>query len=106
MNSAFSDLSGGWQSRCRLATALLVQTDVLLLDEPSNFMVSSCSFSSLLSLDDLLKREGPKINIVARTLPSRIDQLLDSSPHFTRSGLLGPTGRADDRHQEPEIRLL
>lgn len=43
MNSPFSDLSGGWQSRCRLATALLVQTDVLLLDEPSNFMVSSGS---------------------------------------------------------------
>lgn len=43
MNSAFSDLSGGWQSRCRLATALLVQTDVLLLDEPSNFMVSPYS---------------------------------------------------------------
>lgn len=39
MNSPFSDLSGGWQSRCRLATALLVETDVLLLDEPSNFMV-------------------------------------------------------------------
>lgn len=42
MNTPFSDLSGGWQSRCRLATALLVQTDVLLLDEPSNFMVSPC----------------------------------------------------------------
>jgi ATP-binding cassette subfamily F protein 3 len=41
MNSPFSDLSGGWRSRCRLGTALLVQTDLLILDEPSNFMVHS-----------------------------------------------------------------
>lgn len=40
IDGPFSSLSGGWRSRCRLATALLVPTDLLLLDEPSNFMVS------------------------------------------------------------------
>jgi len=43
MSSPFTSLSGGWRSRCRLATALLVQTDLLILDEPSNFMVCPCA---------------------------------------------------------------
>ena len=32
------ELSGGWQSRCDLACALVQQTDVLMLDEPTNFL--------------------------------------------------------------------
>ncbi|KAL0956788.1 hypothetical protein HGRIS_002907 [Hohenbuehelia grisea] len=38
MDSPYKSLSGGWRSRCALATALLVQSDILLLDEPSNFL--------------------------------------------------------------------
>ncbi|KAI5479106.1 Iron complex transport system ATP-binding protein [Pseudohyphozyma bogoriensis] len=38
MQKPYASLSGGWRSRCSLATSLLVRTDILLLDEPSNFL--------------------------------------------------------------------
>lgn len=40
IRSPYSRLSGGWRSRAALAMGLIVPSDVLLLDEPSNFMAS------------------------------------------------------------------
>lgn len=39
IDAPYLSLSGGWRSRCRLALALLVESDILLMDEPSNFLV-------------------------------------------------------------------
>ncbi len=38
MAKAANSLSGGWRMRSALATALLQETDILILDEPTNFL--------------------------------------------------------------------
>lgn len=38
MTQSVSSLSGGWKMRTALATALLQDTDILILDEPTNFL--------------------------------------------------------------------
>ncbi|KAI1459349.1 P-loop containing nucleoside triphosphate hydrolase protein [Annulohypoxylon moriforme] len=38
MAQAVSSLSGGWKMRTSLAAALLQETDILILDEPTNFL--------------------------------------------------------------------
>jgi ATP-binding cassette subfamily F protein 3 len=38
IDGPFSELSGGWRTRCDLASALCQYADVLLLDEPTNFL--------------------------------------------------------------------
>jgi ATP-binding cassette subfamily F protein 3 len=38
IDKPFSELSGGWRTRCELACALCQHADVLLLDEPTNFL--------------------------------------------------------------------
>lgn len=38
LKKQFANLSGGWKMRCLLATALYQPRDVLILDEPTNFL--------------------------------------------------------------------
>lgn len=38
MRKPIASLSGGWHMRAALATALLQETDILILDEPTNFL--------------------------------------------------------------------
>lgn len=38
LDKPMSHLSGGWKTRCRLASALCQSADLLLLDEPTNFL--------------------------------------------------------------------
>ena len=38
LNKPFSALSGGWKMRCLLAAALTQSSDILILDEPTNYL--------------------------------------------------------------------
>lgn len=38
LEAPLSSLSGGWRTRCDLACALFVETDLLMLDEPTNYL--------------------------------------------------------------------
>ncbi|KAI9890440.1 MAG: hypothetical protein M1814_003924 [Vezdaea aestivalis] len=38
LDHPFTSLSGGWRMRCELASVLTLKTDVLCLDEPTNFL--------------------------------------------------------------------
>lgn len=38
IDAPFARLSGGWKTRCSLASALCQSADLLLLDEPTNFL--------------------------------------------------------------------
>ncbi|PWY95347.1 ABC transporter [Aspergillus sclerotioniger CBS 115572] len=38
LNKSFSELSGGWRMRCMLASILIQNPDVMILDEPTNFL--------------------------------------------------------------------
>ena len=37
-NKPLEELSGGWQMRCKLANVLLQDADIMILDEPTNFL--------------------------------------------------------------------
>lgn len=38
LSAPFTSLSGGWQMRCRLAGTLVQVSDILILDEPTNYL--------------------------------------------------------------------
>ncbi len=64
-----ASLSGGWKMRTVLATALLTETDILILDEPTNFL----TFSVIIWLQRYLQPLG------------RWPGCPDSDPRFSRS---------------------
>lgn len=61
VSGAFTALSGGWRSRVSLASALLKSTDVLLLDEPVNFL----DLPSLLWLEGFIEQCSSAVITVA-----------------------------------------
>lgn len=52
MDAKVRTLSGGWRMRCQLAAALLPSADVLILDEPTNFL----DMFGMLWLQDYLEK--------------------------------------------------
>ncbi|KAJ7693913.1 P-loop containing nucleoside triphosphate hydrolase protein [Mycena rosella] len=57
----YTSLSGGWRSRCSLATSLLVHSDVLLLDEPSNFL----DLEAIIWLEGFLSSESRTLVLIS-----------------------------------------
>jgi ATP-binding cassette subfamily F protein 3 len=51
IDKPFSELSGGWRTRCDLASALCQYADVLLLDEPTSFL----DLPSIIWLQDYIR---------------------------------------------------
>ena len=73
-----SELSGGWQTRVKLAALLLHDPNLLLLDEPTNFL----DLRTQLLLEEFLKTFNQAVLIVSHDrafLTATCDQTLDLS---------------------------
>ena len=100
----YSNLSGGWKSRCALASALLMGSDVLLLDEPSNFLVSV----ALSETPNLIYTPwlGPPCHTVARKIPHRNGSGSNSRLNVARPGFPRQRHSRDDVSPEADSTLL
>ncbi|KDQ06596.1 hypothetical protein BOTBODRAFT_246354 [Botryobasidium botryosum FD-172 SS1] len=64
LDAKYNTLSGGWRSRCSLANALLQQPDLLMLDEPTNYL----DLISVIWLQNYLESLSSTILVVAHDL--------------------------------------
>lgn len=60
IDGRYKALSGGWRSRCSLASALLTSSQILLLDEPNNFL----DLPSTLWLEGFLAEETERTLVI------------------------------------------
>jgi ATP-binding cassette, subfamily F, member 3 len=58
-----SRLSGGWRTRCSLASALCQNADLLLLDEPTNFL----DLPSIIWLERYIQNLSPNVTVLVVT---------------------------------------
>lgn len=63
INQPMSRLSGGWKTRCSLASALCQSADLLLLDEPTNFL----DLPSIIWLEHYIQELGPSVTVLIVT---------------------------------------
>ncbi len=78
LNGPVSELSGGWQTRVKLAALLLHEPNLLLLDEPTNFL----DLRTQILLEHFLKNLRAGVLVVSHDrafLRQTCDQTLDLS---------------------------
>eukprot|EP00485_Elphidium_margaritaceum_P008134 CAMPEP_0202693648 /NCGR_PEP_ID=MMETSP1385-20130828/7689_1 /ASSEMBLY_ACC=CAM_ASM_000861 /TAXON_ID=933848 /ORGANISM="Elphidium margaritaceum" /LENGTH=669 /DNA_ID=CAMNT_0049349351 /DNA_START=62 /DNA_END=2071 /DNA_ORIENTATION=+ len=96
-----SDLSGGWQTRVKLARALFVEPDLMLLDEPTNHL----DFPTVLWLQKYLESYEKTVIVVSHDR-AFLNGVCNWTIHLTQMKLLYFRGNYDTMMKTSQFSLV